>query len=255
MKINRLPAMRGLVWIQQGFNLFKHNPLIWLALSLFNFACFALLEQLGNLGALAAMLLSPLLLGGWLLGCHDLAEDKPLKLAHAWAGFQHHANRLISLGGFALLLMLLVSKLLVSLGGETLATVMQSWKPTDDPEVLVKLLGADGVNLMLELFLVVSIPLIFLGMTMQFAPMLILFNKQTVFSALKLSLVGFVSNISPLTLYSLIWAMAYFTVLQLPEMLYAVVVVIGSPIVIASAYAAYHNVFPVEAIPAETVVV
>jgi hypothetical protein len=251
MKIKRLPAARGLVWIWQGFNLFKHNPQVWLVLSLANFVLLAVLEQIGSVGALLSILLSPVLVAGWLIGCHALAEDQPLKLAHLWAGFQHNTHRLISLGGVVLLTLVLISALIMGLGGEAFAALIQNWKPTDDPQLLVKALGDDGVGTALELLLVISIPLFLLGLSMQFAPMLIVFRNLGVLISMKISTLAFVNNIPPLTLYSLAWAFMYFILLGLPEAIHSLVMVIATPIFIASTYAAYRDVFPDEAeIPA-----
>jgi hypothetical protein len=244
MKIKRLPAACGLVWIQQGFNLFKHNPVTWLVLSLANFVLLVLLEQLGGIGGFISILISPVLLAGWLIGCHALAQDQALNVAHLWAGFQHQTQRLIALGGVVLLTLVVISGLVVALGGETLASVVQNWKPTDNPEDVVKLLGEEGVSLLLELLLLISIPLIFLGLSMQFAPMLILFRNISVIPALKISTVAFTNNIPALTLYSMVWAFAYFVVLGLPEAMHSVVMIILTPTLVASTYAAFRDVFP-----------
>lgn len=247
IKIKALPAIRGLVWIQQGYTIFRQNPVIWLALSLANFVFFALLEQLDGAGALLSLLLSPVLVAGWLIGSHALAHDQPLKFEHLWSGFQH--QRLFALGGVVLLTLVLISGIVVLLGGDTLANIIQNWQPTDDPEKLVQLLGSDGVSLMLEIFLLISIPMILLGLSMQFAPMLIVFNDLPVWLALKISTRAFLANIPSLTLYSLVWLLGYFMLLPLPQPFHTVAMIVLSPIIAASAYAAYYNIFPIETPP------
>lgn len=246
MKIKRLPAARGLVWIWQGFNLFKHNPAIWLFLSGANFVLLTVLEQLGNAGGLISVLISPVLLAGWLIGCHALAQDQALNVAHGWSGFQRNPKQLIALGGVVVLVLMLISALLAGLGGETLKHIAENWQPGDDPEALIKMLGEDGVSLMLELFLVISIPMILLGLSMQFSPMLIVFRNIRVLPAMKISVIAFTNNLPALTLYSFAWAFAYFLLLGLPSVLHPVVVIILSPIIVASTYAAYRDVFPDE---------
>lgn len=252
MKINKLPTIRGLVWIQQGYSLFMHNPPIWLAMSAINFVFFALLEQLGGAGAIASVLLSPVLVAGWLMGCHALAEDRPLKIDHLWAGFQQNLPRLISLGGIVLLALVLISGIVMWMGGDTLSTIVQNWKPTDDPEALLKLLGEDGLALLIKIFLIISIPMVFIGLSMQFAPMLIVFNDLTTPAALQVSIRAFLANIPPMTLYSLILMFSYFLLLQLPTLLHTTLMIVVSPIFIGSAYAAYYNIFPKETAPSTT---
>ncbi|MDD2775167.1 MAG: BPSS1780 family membrane protein [Gallionella sp.] len=248
MKINRLPAIRGLVWIQQGYSLFMHNPTIWLTLSAINFAIFALLEQLGGVGAVASVLLSPVLVAGWLIGCHALAEDQPLKINHLWAGFQQNLPRLISLGSIVLLTLILISGIVMWLGGDTLSNIVENWKPTDDPEELLKLLGEDGLALLIKIFFLISIPMIFLGLSMQFAPMLIVFNDLTTPAALQMSIRAFLANIPPMTIYSLILMFGYAVLIQLPPLFHTALMIVVSPIFIGSAYAAYYNIFPQETV-------
>lgn len=249
MKINRLPTIRGLVWIQQGYALFMHNPPIWLAISAANFVFFALLEQLGGAGAIASVLLSPVLVAGWLMGCHALAEDQPLKISYLWAGFQQNLPRLVSLGGIVLLTLFLISGIVMWLGGDTLSNIVQNWKPTDNPEALLKLLGEDGLALLIKIFFLISIPMIFLGLSMQFAPMLIVFNDLSTPAALQVSIRAFLANIPPMTIYSLILMFGYFILLQLPSVFHIAVMIVVSPIFIGSAYAAYYNIFPKEIAP------
>ncbi|MFY9260144.1 MAG: BPSS1780 family membrane protein [Gallionella sp.] len=245
MKINRLPTIRGLVWIQQGYSLFMHNPLLWLAISGANFAIFALLAQLGDVGAVASVLLSPVLVAGWLIGCHALAHDQALKIEHLWAGFRQNLPRLLSLGGMVLLTLYLIS----SLGGDALSNIPENWKPTDDPEILLKLLGEDGLARLLKILLLISIPMIFLGLSMQFAPMLIVFNDLSTPAALQVSVRAFLVNIPPMTIYSLILMFGYAVLIQLPPLLHIAAMIVVSPIFIGSAYAAYYNIFPKETAP------
>lgn len=252
MKIKKLAALRGLVWIQQGYSLFMHNPPIWLAMSGANFVFFALLEQLGGIGAIASILLSPVLVAGWLIGCHALAEDQPLKINHLWAGFQQNLPRLISLGGIVLLTLVIISGIVMAMGGETLTKVLENWQPGDDPEALLKLLGENGLALLIKIFLLISIPMILIGLSMQFAPMLIVFNDLSTPAALQVSIRAFLANISPMTLYSLILMFGYFILLQLPPLLHTALMIVVSPIFIGSAYAAYYNIFPKETAPLET---
>ncbi len=252
MQIKRLPAARGLVWIWQGFNLFKHNPTIWLILSSANFVLLTVLEQLGGMGGLLTILISPVLLAGWLIGCHQLAQDQALTINHGWAGFQRNTPQLISLGGMILLVLIVTAILITNLGGETLKNIMENWQPGDDPETLMALLGDDGAGLLLELLLVISIPLILLGITMQFSPMLIVFRDVHLLPALKISIIAFTNNLAALTLYSFGWGLLYFTLMILPSTLHPVVVIILSPIIVASTYAAYRDVFPDQTAPVQS---
>lgn len=246
MLIRRLPVNRGLQWVRQGYDLFMQSPQQWLLLSAINFALFWLLEQLGGVGGMLSILLSPVLVAGWLLGCHALRTGLPLKPAYFFAGFMHQTPRLLTLGGIMVVSLLLIGMIVVSLGGDTLTKITEQWQPNSSPEQLNALLGEDGMNLLLELFLIILIPVAVLSMAMQFAPMLVVFNNVPPLIALKISVVAFWVNFAPLAVYGLVWSLGYFVLLELGggALFTSLAMVVASPIIIASAYAAYREVVP-----------
>ncbi len=250
LQIRKLGMAHGLRWIRQGFELFAQSPQTWLWLSLMNVALFWLLEHLGALGGLLSMLLTPVIVAGWLLGCHALRSGRTLTVAYFWAGFFHQTNRLLLLGVFLVGMLLLLSILMVALGGETLSAVAEQWQPGDSPEQLQAILGDNGMSLMLQLFAVLAIPMLVIAMAMQFAPMLVVFEALSPWSALRISFMAFWINLPPLFVFSLVWSFTYLTVLQLGgDLLGTLLVILLSPSVIASAYAAYREIVP-ETVPA-----
>lgn len=244
MLIRRLPANRGFQWIRQGFDLFMQSPQQWLILSAMNFALFWLLEQLGGVGGMLSILLSPVLVAGWLLGCHALRTGLPLKPAYFFAGFMHQTPRLLTLGGIMVVSLLLIGVIVMGLGGDTLSKIAEQWQPNSTPEQLNTLLGEDGMNVLLELFIIILIPVAGLSMAMQFSPMLVVFNNVPPLIALKISVVAFWVNFAPLAIYGLVWSLGYFVLLELGggELFNSLIMVIVSPILIASAYSAYREV-------------
>lgn len=246
MQIKSLPTSRGAAWIQQGYALFMQSPQQWLLLSAINFALLWLLEQLGGLGGMLSILLSPVLIAGWLLGCHALRTGLPLKPAYFWAGFMHQTPRLLTLGGVMVVSLLVIGVMVVGLGGETISKIAEQWQPHGSPEQLSALLGEEGMNLLFELFLIILIPVAVLSMAMQFAPMLVVFNNVPPLIALKISVVAFWVNFAPLAVYGLVWSLGYFVLLELGggELFNSLVMLVASPIIIASAYAAYREVVP-----------
>jgi len=172
-----------------------------------------------------------------MFGCHALAKGEELELAHLFAGFQQHAQKLVTLGGVNLVGQLLILGVMMFTGGATLVSILMSGKPPDDPEILMQAVAGAGFSLLLGMTLF-SV----LMMAMQFAPMLVIFGGMRPIPALKASLRAFLRNVIPLTVYVL--ALLPFAVLAtLPMMLGWLVLL---PIIFTSMYAIYRDLFPTQ---------
>jgi uncharacterized membrane protein len=79
-------------------------------------------------------------------------------------------------------------------------------------------------------------------MATQFAPMLVIFGKMMPVPAMKTSLRAFLRNIVPLTVYGAM-LLPFALLASLPMMLGWLVLM---PIVIASMYATYRDLFPMQ---------
>lgn len=236
---------RGWAWIQQGGQLFAQSPQTWLLLSVMYVALSWLLEQLGFLGVLLSVVLAPVIVAGWLLGCHALGSGRRLTVAYFWAGFFHQTNRLLTLGALMMAALLLVTMLVVGLGGESLRQLAEQMQAGATPEQVQSILGDGGMSVLLQAFLVALIPMLGITMSMQFAPMLVVFNDVPPLIALRISLLAFWLNLAPLFVFSLVWGLSYLTVLQLGgEVLGNLLVTLAFPAIIASAYAAYRDIVP-----------
>ena len=86
-------------------------------------------------------------------------------------------------------------------------------------------------------------------MAMQFAPMLVLFDKVAPWPALKISLQAFLRNALPLTVYGLL-LLPFAVFASMPMMLGWLILM---PVLITSVYAAYRDFFPIPEVPSEIV--
>ena len=69
-----------------------------------------------------------------MFGCHALAQGEELELAHLFAGFQQHAQKLVTLGGINLVAQLLILGVMMLTGGATLVGIMMDSKAgAEDP--------------------------------------------------------------------------------------------------------------------------
>jgi uncharacterized membrane protein len=169
-----------------------------------------------------------------------LEENEKVELHHLFAGFQNHAPRLIALGGFLLLGLLFVSIITITIGGEKLATLMDSFKAANDPDMLVQAMWSAGSNVTLSL--AAGFTLTFtLMMAFQYAPMLIFFSGMAPFAAMRASLSGSIRNLIPYTVYSMIMQLIALMLSFIPLNLGLVILL---PLGFSSLYVGYRNIFP-----------
>lgn len=237
MEARKVSAINGWLWIKQGYWLFRKSPLLWVSLTAIGVIGMLGLASVPVVGDPLATLLFPILLAGYMLGCHALAQGEELELAHLFAGFQRNAQQLVTLGGINLVVKLLILGVMKFAGGAELVDILTSGRQVEDPAVLMRAVEGAGMALPLGLIL-----FSLLMMAMQFAPMLVIFGKIPPVQAMKTSMRTFLRNILPLTVYgAMLLPFAY--VASLPMMLGWLVLM---PVLIASMYATYRDLFPMQ---------
>jgi len=242
MEIKKLNAARGWIWVKQGYQLIMRNPLMSITLALVcALAMFAALN-IPLFGPLLAILLMPVLIAGYMRVCRALEDDEDVKITHLFEGFKKHTARLVALGGFAMLGMLIASVAMISIGGEALTTVLDSVKSANDPQMLVNAMWTAGPGVAFSL--IVGLVLVFvLMLALQYAPMLVFFNDIHPVAAMRASLSGFLRNLIPYTVYSLIIQAIALVLSLLP---YNIGLIVLLPLGFTSLYVSYRNIFPAE---------
>ncbi len=237
MEARKAGIAHGWMWIKQGIWLFRKNPFIWMVLSsalvvgMFGMALFPLL------GAVLPSLLFPTFFAGLMLGCHTLAEEKPLELKHLFAGFQTHAPPLISLGALSLVIKPVVGYVVIRFaGGEAFVANLKKALEQPGPDAMMQAFNETGI--MAPMFLVlVSLALQFI---VQFAAMLIVFRALRPLAALRAALRATLVNALPLLVYGLL----LFPLAILASMPFMLGWLMLVPLVITSQYAIYRDMFP-----------
>lgn len=235
MEARKVSAGNGPLWIKQGYRMFKKNPILWIVLSMIGTIGLFVIASLPVIGDPLATLLFPVLLAGFMVGCRAQEQGEELELAHLFAGLQHNAPQLITLGGINLVSQYLILGVMKMTGGAALVDIMLSGKPPEDPAVLMQAASGAGLSVALGLMLFTV-----LLMAMQLAPMLVVFDKLAPVMALKTSLQAFLRNMGPLTVYSLMM-MVLALLASMPMMLGWVVLL---PVALTSMYAIYRDLFP-----------
>ena len=237
MEARKVGAINGWLWIKQGFWLFRKSPLLWVSLTAIGIIGMLGLAFVPVVGDPLATLLFPVLLAGYMLGCHAQAQGAELELAHLFAGFQRNAQQLVTLGGINLVIKLLILGVMKMTGGAELVDILTSGKQVEDPVVLLRAVESAGMALPVGLIL-----FSLLMMAMQFAPMLVVFGKMLPVAAMRASFRAFLRNIMPITVYG-VMLLPFAYAASLPMMLGWLVLM---PVVITSMYATYRDLFPVQ---------
>ncbi len=235
----KAPAGRGWGWIADGFGLFKLDPWIWIVNSLILFAITFLLG-LVPLGSIASQILSPIFLGGLMLGCYALDTGDRLKVEHLFAGFKTNTGSLAAVGGLYILgylvIGIVVMLLIFLLGGRDIfgliGAIQSGAEPNPQETAQVAYLGIIAVLIGLALI----VPLV---MAFWFAPALVMFHSLGAVEAMKLSFRGCLRNIAPFLIYGLI-ALVLMVIAVIPVLLGLLVLV---PTLIASTYIGYKDIF------------
>jgi uncharacterized membrane protein len=236
---------RGASWWGEGWRLFAPAVLMWLLVALFFVGAFIVLAivgmvpVLGQLIGLGVQVISPVLIGGLMLGCRAIDRGNPLLFNHLFAGFSQRTGPLITVGliytGLSILISLVVVAVMMVTFGATLFRVFIG---TPDPSQLA-LSGADLVLMVLLgilFFLLLLLPLI---MAVWFAPALVMLGGMSAGAAMMASFRGCLRNMLPFLLYGVI-GLGLMIVASIPLGLGWFVL---GPLVFATIYSSYCDIF------------
>ena len=111
MEARQVSAGNAWGWIVGGFNLFRQNPVIWIALFFIYLLVAMVLSIIPLVGPIVLNLLAPVFMAGFMLGCRALEMDEELEINHLFAGFKNNTAQLVTVGGIYL-----VGAILIVLG-------------------------------------------------------------------------------------------------------------------------------------------
>jgi len=242
MEIRKLNAARGGLWLKQGYQLIMLNPLMAITFALIITLMMLFAFKVPVFGPLLALMLMPVLIAGYMRVCRALEEEEEVELPHLFAGFKTHTARLIALGGFIMVGMILISILMMLIGGSAFSALMESFQTANDPQILATAMLTAGSSVALSLL--VGFSLVFLLMlALQYAPMLVFFSNLTPVAALRASLLGSLRNFAAYTVYSILIQLLALVLGIIPFGLGLIVLL---PLWLTSLYVSYRNIFPFE---------
>ena len=220
----------SLAWLRQAWVSFVAWPGQWLALTIVFLVIELGLSIVPLIGQLAASLLTPLLVAGFIHAARKAATGNRPEVSDLFHGFSCRSSELLLLGVFSMIASLLIVLVPVIIGGGSLVSVVMA------PYPLGVGVALGGMMFALLLSALLSIPLM---MALWFSPALVLFNRMSPLPALRASFDACLKNVLPFLVYSLILlVLAFFA--ALPALLGYLVLI---PIVFASMHAAYRDIF------------
>ena len=236
-------AAQGWRWIHAGFMLFKQQPgtavlmgIVFLALHLaiaaLQTALGAIHPVLSVIAGLASIGITPLLIGGWMLGCHELDEGGEIRVGHLFVAIESHLKPLLALAGWILLATFGIALIVVAIVAATGFAALTA-------------IGggiAQGAGVGIAIILVVLVILVITMLIYSlvwFAPALIVLHDHRALDAMKTSAQACLKNIAPFLVYGLC-TIGLGIVASIPLLLGWLVL---GPILIASIYAGYRDIF------------
>ena len=184
-------------------------------------------------GPIALSVLSPVLVGGFVLGCEAVRRGEPFEVGHLFTGFQRHSGKLLALGAISLAFAIVSGIIMVLIAGSAVLPLMVGGVEPPPEEVLSLLLP---MLLAVLVIMALSIPL---TMAILFAIPLIVLTDSDVVPALKTSFYACLKNILPF----LVWSVAIFILGILASIPLLLGWLLLGPISVVSLYLAYRDVF------------
>lgn len=240
MEIRKLEAARGWTWVKQGYQLLMRNPLLSISSAILCVLSIFVALMLPAIGVLLAVALMPIMLAGFMRICRALEENEKVEPMMLLAGFKKHTSSLIALGAFLMLGMMFASTVMVTVGGESFAALMEQMHTAEDSQLLMQAIanGDSRVSMAVLIGLTLMLALV---VAWQYAPILVFFSGISPWLALRASFAGTLRNIIPYTVYSLIMQVLTMLLGILP---YGIGMLLLLPLGLTSLYVSYRNIFP-----------
>ena len=227
-----VPAENGWKWVVEGWNLFKRQPGMWIALTVVFIVISIVLAFIPVLGSLVSMVLGPVFAGGLVIGCRAQDEGGELKIEHLFAGFRERFVTLATIGALYLVATVVIVLVAGLVTGVKLYSLLGGG--ASDPGAIVS--AALTLVLALLIMLALMLPVF---MAIWFASPLAVFHQLGAVGSMSASFFGCLKNMVPFLIYSLI-LLVLAIVASIPFGLGWLVL---GPVIAASLYTAYRDIY------------
>ncbi len=256
MRAQNLPAAAGWSWITGGFAIFRRNPPLLGLLVMSYWFTVLLLSAIPVIGTVVASLVIPGLSVGLMQACRSLERRQPIGLQTLFASLRDNTGTLVALGALYLACTLGILGLSTLADGGELLRIMLSGKPVDQETLESGALLPPATIVMLLL-----VPLL---MAYWFAPVLAAWHRLSLAKALFFSFVAcwinwrafvayslglaLVGAVGPGVLVALLALMFPGAANLLTALVTVPMVLVLAPVVFASFYVSYRDVFGISEI-------
>lgn len=230
-----LRAGAGADWIVEGWRLFRRAKLMWIVFVVLFFLLSLAISLLPVVGSLLGSLLSPVILGGIMLGARSLDDGGEMELEHFLGGFRERTASLLGVGALYLagqlaLMAIFAGFVGLPLFGALLSGNLDALSALDVEETAWRAVFGALVTLLL------AVPLF---AAFWFAPALVSLGEMAAIPAMKASLAACLRNWLPMLVYGIL-ASVLLVAAVIPLLLGLIVWV---PVMLATLYTSYQAVF------------
>jgi len=233
---------RSWTWFSDAWALFRRQPLMMVVAGVaYLMIAYVLPQAIPVVGAVASVLLMPILQAGIFAGCRAVDQGSRLEVRHLVSGFREHTGTLLRSG------ILAVALLIVAFipGMVVVFAILASGAA--DPEAISRienweaaLVMLQGVGAFVAIGVLLTAALILpVVMAAWFAPILIACHGIGARASMKASFLACLKNFIPYFLYGLI-VLVFGLLALVPAGLGLLVL---TPVLMASVYTAYRDVF------------
>jgi uncharacterized membrane protein len=224
-------AGRGWDWIAEGWQLFKVQAGMWIAIVLVALVIFAVLAFIPIIGSAAGFILSPVFAAGVLVCCREVEQGRSLEIGHLFAGFRDKLGPLATVGALYLGAAVAIALVVGLFTGASMFAMMASHGEAATPAAAFTALLA---------FLIMLALLLPVFMAVWFAPALVMFHDVGAVEAMKESFTGCLRNIVPFLVYGVVM-LVFSMIATIPFGLGWLVL---GPLLCTSYYTSYKDIYP-----------
>lgn len=227
-----VPAGNGWRWISDAWDFMAGQRWTFVGVMLLLVVVQIIAQMVPIIGPLAVTLLSPALIGGFVIGCEAVRRGGQLEVGHLFAGFQRHSGKLIGIGALSLAVGIVGGIVMIAIVGVSVVPLFEGGEP--NPEELASMIRP--ILLAALVVMALSLPV---TMAILFATPLVVLRDADIVTALKMSFVACLKNILPFLVWSVVM-LVFGTLASIPLLIGWFLL---GPVMMVSLYLAYRDIF------------
>lgn len=225
MQTKNISATQGVEWYKKGWGIFTKDIKTWVLMTLIMFVGIIILSFLPIIGQIIMLVIMPALIGGLLYAAQQASEGKPIKLEYLWSVLvsSSQRNQFLALGGIMFAAVVTIMIISVAFVGDSLLRGAHS--------------GVMGFGFGGMLFMLIVGFASFV--VFYYTPALMLFRKLSLFDALKTCVKTASTQVVPLLIFFLIYAVLS----MIGSIPFGLGMLVVAPVTVIALYFSYLDVF------------